>query len=300
MGLKETFKYIPQKFRNPLNMVSQEDIQELRLRINRPFAVTIFNEEKYLTGDGTLTDDANNGIVCTKQDILQSFDAVCNHSVYSYAKELSQGYITIEGGNRVGLCGTYIYKGNNIHTVKDISSLNFRIAHQMIGSAESILKMADFSSPKGLLIVGRPLSAKTTVLRDLSRIVSKSFKVSIIDERSELASIYNGVPQNDVGIKTDIFNDYPKDIAITNAVRTMSPDIILCDEIGTPQDFKAIKKGGICGVKFICTAHAESITQIFKNENFRDIFNTGAFDYVALLGSGKNIGKVIEFKSIGR
>lgn len=300
MGLKETFKYIPQKFRNPLKMVSQEDIQEFRLRINRPFAVTIFNEEKYLTIDGTLTDDINKGIICTKQDILQSFDAVCNHSVYSYTNELSQGYITIEGGNRVGLCGTYIYKGNNIHTIKDISSLNFRIAHQVVGSAESILKMADFSSPKGLLIVGRPLSAKTTILRDLSRIVSKKFKISIIDERSELASIYNGVPQNDVGLKVDIFNNYPKDIAITNAVRTMSPDIILCDEIGTIQDFKAIKKGGICGVKFICTAHAESITQIFKNENFKDIFNTGAFDYITLLGSGKNIGKVIEFKSIGR
>lgn len=298
MGLHETLRYIPQKFRTPLSKVSNTDIQELRLRVNRPFGVTILGMEKYLTNTGTLTDDSSEGILCTKQDIFQSFDSVCNHSVHSYAKELSQGYITIEGGNRVGLCGTYIYKGNEIHTIKDISSINFRIASQIVGSAETLYSMADFSSPKGILIIGKPLSAKTTIVRDLARIVSTKYKVSIVDERSEIASIYNGIPQNDVGLKVDIFNDYPKDIAITNAVRTMSPDIIVCDEIGTPQDFKAIERGGIYGVKFICTAHAESISQVMKREDFRDIFNTGAFNYVALLGSENDVGKVVEFKPI--
>lgn len=297
MSLNETLKYIPQKFRVPLTSIS-EDIQELRLRINRPFGVTILGQEKYLTKNGSLSQNPNDGLVCTKQDISQCFDFVCNHSVHSYAKELSQGYITIEGGNRVGLCGTYIYKNNEIHTIKDISSINFRIANQVIGSAETLFKMMDFSSPKGLLLVGKPLSAKTTIIRDLSRLISSKYKISIVDERSEIASIYNGVPQNNVGIRTDVFNDYPKDIAIINAVRTMSPDIILCDEIGTLQDFKAIKRGGICGVKFICTSHADSIAQIMKNENFKDILNTGAFDYIALLGSGDNFGKIIDFKSI--
>lgn len=298
MGLNQVLKYISPKFRNLLIKVSNENIQELRLRVNQPFGITILGTEMYLTNSGTLTNNPNDGIMCTKQDILQSFDSVCNHSVHSYAKELSQGYITIEGGNRVGLCGTYIYKGNEIHTIKDISSINFRVANQVIGSAETLFKMADFSSPKGLLIIGRPLSAKTTIIRDLVRLISSKYKVSIIDERSEIASVYNGIPQNNVGLKVDIFNDYPKDIAITNAIRTMSPDIILCDEIGTLQDFKAIKRGAIYGVKFICTAHADSISQVMKNENFRDIFSTNAFDYITLLGSGNSIGKVIEFKSI--
>jgi stage III sporulation protein AA len=298
MALKEVLRYIPQRFRNSLCKLPHENIQELRLRINKPFGVVVLGKERYLTNVGTLTEDYNEGVFCTKQDILQSFDSVCNHSVHSYARELSQGYITIEGGNRVGLCGTYVYKGNEIHTVKEVSSLNFRLANQVLGCAEPLYHLADFSTPKGLLIIGKPLSAKTTTLRDLCRLLGNRYKVSLVDERSEIASVYNGIPQNDVGLKVDVFNDYPKSIAINSAVRTMSPDVIICDEIGTSEDFKAVISGGVCGVKFICTAHAESIQQVMKLETFRELFNTHAFDYVALLGTGENIGKVLEFKPI--
>ena len=296
--LKDIYKYLPSRFKELLINFQSSNIQEIRLRINRAFALTIDNTEKYLLPCGTLSESSSYGIVCTQEDISQCFDSICNHSVHSYARELSQGYITIEGGNRVGICGTYVFKGNDLHTIKDISSINIRISNEFRGSANEIFKLVDFSEPRGILLIGKPLSGKTTILRDLCRLVSYKFKVSLIDERSEIASVYNGIPQSNIGLKVDVFNGYPKDIGINSAIRTMSPDIIFCDEIGTINDFKSIKFGAICGVKFVCTAHADSISQVLDNSNFNQILGTNAFDYIITLGSGSNIGKVLDIKSI--
>lgn len=297
--LKDIYKYIPTKFRYVLSSINA-DIQEIRLRINRALAITTDTIEKYPQLDGTLSESSNYGIICTKEDISQTFENICNHSIHSYARELSQGYITLEGGNRVGICGTYIFKGNELHTIKDINSINIRISHEVRGSACELFKLADFSQPRGILIIGKPLSAKTTILRDLCRLVSNRYKVSLIDERSEIASIYGGVPQSDIGLKVDIFNGYPKDIGISSAIRTMSPNIIFCDEIGTKQDFKSLEWGAICGVKFICTAHASNINQVYRNPNFKRILDTSAFDYIVLLDNGSNIGKIIDFKVLNK
>lgn len=295
--LKDILKYLPINFRYLLSNVNG-NVQEIRLRINRAFGITIDGLEKYLQLDGTLSECCNYGVICTKEDILNCFDSICNHSIHSYAKELSQGYITLEGGNRVGICGTYIYKGNEIHTIKDISSINIRISNEVRGSANEVYKLVDFSQPKGVLLIGKPLSGKTTILRDLCRLVSSRYKVSLIDERSEIASIYNGIPQSDIGLKVDVFNGYPKNIGIDCAIRTMSPNIIFCDEIGTKTDFKSLQWGAICGVKFICTAHANSIEQVLKNPNFKNILNTNAFDYIILLGSNLDVGRVLDFQCI--
>jgi len=295
--LKDIIKYLPIKFRHLLSGING-NIQEVRLRVHKSIGVTINGIERYPQLDGTLSDSSNYGTICTKEDVLNCFDNICNHSVHSYSKEISQGYITLEGGNRVGICGTYVYKGNELSTIKDISSINIRISNEIRGSASSIYRLIDFSQPKGALLIGKPLSGKTTILRDLCRLVSNRYKVSLIDERSEIASIYNGIPQSDVGLKVDIFNGYPKDVGIDCAIRTMSPNIIFCDEIGSKADFTSLKFGAVCGVKFICTAHADSIEQVLKNPNFKDIFSTNIFDYIILLGSDFDIGKVLDFKSI--
>ena len=295
--LKDILKYLPIKFRSLLSNLNV-NIQEVRLRINRAIGVTIDGFEMYPQLDGSLSECCNYGVICSKEDMLNCFDSICNHSVHSYAKELSNGYITLDGGNRVGICGTYIYKSGEIHTIKDISSINIRISNQVRGSANEVYKLLDLSQPRGVLLIGKPLSAKTTILRDLCRLISTRYKVSLIDERSEVASIYNGVPQNAIGTKVDVFNGYPKDIGINCAIRTMSPNIIFCDEIGSKQDFKSLEYGSIFGVKFICTAHADSIQQILKSSNFKNILNTSAFDYIVLLGNGSNVGKILDFKVI--
>ncbi len=292
------YKYLPKKFQGALSSVNA-DVQEVRLRINRPFAITINTIEYYPQVDGTLSECGNYGIICNRLDILQTFEAICEHSVHSYAREISQGYITIEGGNRVGICGSYIFKGNELHTIKDINSINIRVSHEVRGSANEVFKLVDFSTAKGVLIVGKPLSGKTTILRDLCRLVSNKYKVSLIDERSEIASVYDGMPQSDIGLKVDIFNGYPKNIGIESAIRTMSPEIVFCDEIGTIQDFNAISFGAICGVKFVCTAHADSIKLVLSNPNFKQILSTNAFDSIVLLGHGSHLGKVIDFKTLG-
>jgi stage III sporulation protein AA len=261
--------------------------------------VTINTIEYYPQLDGTLSECGNYGIVCTKSDILQTFETICEHSIHSYAREISQGYVTIEGGNRVGICGSYIFKGNELHTIKDLSSINIRVSHEVRGSANEVFRLVDFSKPKGLLIVGKPLSGKTTILRDLCRLVSHRYKVSLIDERSEIACTYDGIPQSDVGLRVDTFNGYPKSIGIESAIRTMSPDMVFCDEIGTIQDYNAIRFGAICGVKFVCTAHADSIECVLNSPKFKGILDTNAFDNVVLLGGGEYLGKVLDFRTLG-
>lgn len=300
MSINTVYKYLPERIRTPLLKANfnVQDIQEIRLRVNRPIGIDIYSKEQYLNSNGTLSDNYQDGIVCDKNDIFRSFESICDYSVHSYTNELSQGYVTLNGGNRVGICGTYIFKDNRVSTIKDVNALNFRIANQVRGCAVDILDRIDFSTPKGILIVGRPLSAKTTILRDLCRMVSNKYKLSIIDERSELCGIYAGVPQNDIGIKCDIFNNYPKDVGINMAIRTMSPDIIACDEIGSVKDINAIKLGSICGVKFLCTAHFDSIKSVMESSNYYEILNSNAFDYVVLLGNGNNIGRVLDVKRL--
>ena len=200
----------------------------------------------------------------------------------------------MNGGNRIGICGTAVIKNDKVETIKDISSLNIRVARQIIGCADEIYARLFRTQIQSVLIVGVPSSGKTTILRDLCRQLGQVRKISIIDERNELSATVNGMPQNDVGTCSDIFNSYPKAEGIITAIRVMSPEIIVCDEIGGEEDVIALQNAIHSGVKIIATAHAGSISEARNRAGLSKLINLGAFDSITLLGTGNKIGQLMD------
>ncbi|MBR4092672.1 MAG: Flp pilus assembly complex ATPase component TadA [Oscillospiraceae bacterium] len=282
--IKDLILYFSENIRKVLSPYEMcENITEIRLRTGRGVSVRI-GSENILLG----------GYIVSKEDMEYSFKAICNYSVYSYSKELSEGFITLKGGHRVGICGTAVTENGKVNNINYISGLNFRIANEHKGIADKI--MTDiFSREKcGIIIAGPPLCGKTTILRDLCRQIGNKNKVSLIDERGEIASVYKGVPQNEIGIFTDVFDGYPKTEGILIAIRTMSPDYIFVDEIGTEEDYNAIFRSVCCGTEIIATVHASSLNSLKKRDSINKLFKTGAFRYIVFLESNNGFfGKMV-------
>ena len=214
----------------------------------------------------------------TSEEIADCMKSFCHYSIHSYERELREGFITLKGGHRAGFCGSAVLHGNRIDTVKNISSINIRIAREIPGTAEPLEQTVFSDNFRGLLIAGRPMSGKTTVLRDLCRIIGSKHKLSVIDTRSEIAAAYNGTPQNDIGVYTDILNGYPRSEGIEIATRTLSPEYIACDEITGEADFTSLCLNS--GVKLIFTAHCGTV----KQARSTPIVKSGAISHIAFLG----------------
>lgn len=228
--------------------------------------------------------DQNHVIQATADSALinECISAICQNSVHTYEKDIANGFITLYGGHRAGICGSAVYNDDGLHAIKNISSVNIRIARQHCGSAKDLLTLFDDNNAsKGLLIIGRPLSGKTTVLRDLCRSIGGRFRISLIDERHEIAAVYDGKPCLDVGLMTDVFSGYGKSDGIIRAIRCMSPDYIVTDELGV--DAESIRQLINSGVGLIMTAHADSIETALANEGIKAIVDSGAIQHIALL-----------------
>lgn len=221
--------------------------------------------------------------------IQQCIEAFCRYSVHNYENDIANGFITLKGGHRAGFSGTAVYTDNRISYIKNISSVNIRIAREHTGCAERLSELFDRENVYGLLIAGKPLSGKTTLLRDLCRILGEKYRLSVIDERNEIAACYEGVNQLSVGSMSDIFTGFQKKDGIERAVRTMSPDYVVLDELGA--DAESIKKLMNCGVGVIMTAHAQNESELIKNEAIVSLKAIGALSHIAVL-SGKAKGVV--------
>ena len=216
--------------------------------------------------------------------LAECISAICQNSLHTYEKDIANGFITLYGGHRAGLCGTAVYGNGGLQTVKNFSSINIRIARQHYGAARDLLPLFESKCrSRGLLIVGRALSGKTTILRDLCRCIGGMFRVSLIDERQEIAAVYNGKPCLDVGLMTDVFSGYGKSDGIIRAVRCMSPDYIVTDELGA--DAESIRQAVNSGSGLIMTAHADSIEEAYRNEGIRTVIDSGAIQHIALVQS---------------
>ena len=260
--------------------------EEIRLRSNKPLALKIGQETQMMD------------YIVSQQEILQAFEKVCENSVYSYRRQICDGYITIRGGNRVGIVGSAVIDNGQIININYISSLNFRIARQEIGCSnriiEDIIDMKN-NSIYNTLIVSPPGCGKTTLLRDIVRNISnginvigfKGKTVGVVDERGEIAAMYKGIPQNDIGVRTDVVDNMPKPEAMRMLVRSMAPDVIACDEIGSLDDVKAIDYAMCSGVKGIFTAHGKDVEEISKNSELSKLLNKHVFERIILLNPKK-------------
>ena len=269
----------------------KKEVQEICLRVNSSIVIITSQKSFFLGSEGNLSSEDLKSFIVSQNDILETFKILCNFSIYSFQNQIKNNFITLKGGHRVGICGTAIIDGEKIINISDISSINFRISKEIIGCSDIIFEKLGLNLG-GTLIVGPPASGKTTILRDIARKLSNTYengkliKVSIVDERREIAAVYQGVPQKDVGF-SDILNGFIKSEGIMRALRTLSPRIIICDEIGNSEDADAIRKSLNCGVGIIASIHAESAEEILKSEKVKNILNSGAIKNVVLLDKGK-------------
>lgn len=264
-----------------------DEIQEIRLRVNRPAAVSVKNSIRYITADGQLTYNPEFGVIADSRDLQKTFEAVCQYSVHSFQREITEGFVTVRGGHRVGICGTSVVRDNTVENVKNISSVNFRIAREVKGCADELYRKIFGEGLGNVLIAGTPGSGKTTMLRDLARILGGRYKTAVIDERGELAAVMNGVPQNDVGINTDVFDGYSKPLGIMTALRVMSPQIIICDEIGSEEDFKTLYQASNSGVYVAASIHSADMDELKRKGIALDMFKS-----VAVLSDCDNLGHI--------
>ena len=270
----------------------ENKVQEIRLRVNRPVTVIGTGGSRYFTLGGTLTDlPCGELLVAQKSDLAETLQRACDYSVYARQRELREGFLTLRGGHRLGVCGTAVQQEGEVVNVRDLSSLNLRVAREHRGCAGKIL--SDVCQTRGgLLLCGAPCSGKTTLLRDLARLLSlQGLNVSLIDERGELAATCSGEPQNDVGF-CDVFDGYPKAQAVQQALRCMSPDIIVCDEIGGASDAAAVRQCLNSGVRVIATAHAANERELSARPVLREILGSGAFETIVFLRGRERAGEV--------
>lgn len=260
---------LPDKLYEKISIL-KDTINEITLRSGKNAVIKTSN--KYVFVD----------YVTSASEVMEIFQKLCDMSVYAYMDELRSGFVTLGNGNRVGICGTAVIRENRIYNIKNISSLNIRIAHEVKYIADKL----NFNI-KNLLIISPPACGKTTLLRDICRKIGTSHKISIVDERGEIAASYNGVPAFDVGCMSDVMSLCDKREGIEIVLRSMSPEYIITDEIGE-KDCDIIKRAMSYGVNIIATAHGNDINQTLS----RTGLDKTMFNNILLLSNRNGVGTI--------
>lgn len=279
--------------------------QEIRLRAEQPLSLGCGQDIYFLSRTGRLLCEPGKDAWIVSREMLDScFQLLCSFSVYSHENEIRQGYLSLQGGHRAGICGTAVYQGGTLTGLRDISSICLRISRQIPDCSLPLLQRIGERVQEGILLVGPPSSGKTTVLRDLARCISSGEageirRVSLVDERGELAGMYQGVPRNDLGPCCDVLNGYGKADGILQAVRTLSPDYVVCDEVGGVEDTRSLLQCLHAGVTVIASMHAGSPEEFLRKQQARILLEAGAFSFVAFLGGRKMPGTVEQLYEAG-
>ena len=267
------------------------ELQEIRLRIGQPVTVLYQNEELILP---TMYSEKKR---LGKQEMKETIEHISNYSLYAYEHELKQGFITIEGGHRVGMAGQVIMEGGKIKNMKYISSINIRVSHEVLDCANKIFPYITYNKQMyHTLIISPPRCGKTTLLRDVIRQISdgnrwiKGCTVGVVDERSELGGCYLGVIQNNLGMRTDILDRCPKADGMIMLIRSMAPQVVAVDEIGAKEDVHAIEYAMHCGCKMLATAHGDSMEEICKKPIFEKLIREKRFERYVILSNRYRLG----------
>lgn len=268
----------------------RQTAEEIRLRAGSPLSITLRGESFFVKYDRQLTKTANTDCVTvTKEELEQSFKLICSNSAFAHAEELKEGFVSMKNGCRAGICGAFADNG----FIKQVNSVNIRIAREILGVSNQI---ASRFSGNGILIAGPPASGKTTILRDLILELSKgehgrSYRICVIDQRSELSGGIKNGSINDLGPNTDIIITKDKAKGIEIALRTMFPEIIAFDEIGTEAELERVTESLFSGVAIITTAHVGSYRELMQRGITSKLIKSGVVSDIVLLSDvqSKNI-----------
>ena len=270
-------------------------VREIRVRAGRPVFLLTDCGEQTLFSDGTLRYGNNQmasavPVLADQALIKELMEIFSRHSLYAYEEELRQGFLTIEGGHRVGIAGKTVVLNREIHTIREISGMNIRIVHEIQGCGDFVLPFLFFNGEfLDTLILSPPGAGKTTLLRDLVRPISYlgencwGRNVSVVDVRSELWMCVQGIAQCDLGMRTDLLDGCPKAAGISMMLRSMAPQVLAVDEIGTKEDLEAVRSGMNCGCRILATAHGASVEELRRKAYFSELIKEGLFSrYIVL------------------
>lgn len=277
-------------------------LQEIRLRAGMPLSILVDNREYFLDMQGRIVDRPEDAARPAPEELENMLGHLCRYSVYAFADEIRQGFLTVRGGHRVGLAGQVILDGEGrIKNMKYIRYLNIRIAHQIRGAADALLPfLFEEGRVMSTLLISPPSGGKTTMLRDLIRQVSDGsacgpgVNVSVVDERSEIAGSYLGISQNDVGIRTDVLDGCPKVEGMMRLIRSMAPRVLAVDEVGSLADAQALQMAGGCGCKLLATIHGGSLEEVRQKNYMRYVMEQRLFDRYVMMDRRQGACRIVE------
>lgn len=291
---------LPQNIRFMLSELPpnvQASVEEIRVRESRPLEISWADRYAFISERGQMITQEALAYKPTRQDCLTLLEILTNHSLYTFEEELRRGYITVSGGHRVGLAGRTILDQGQVKQIRDVSSFNIRIAREIQGVGQEILPYLVEQSMGNIhhtLIISPPQQGKTTLIRDLARLISRGEwgarnsslsgkKVGIVDERSELAACVKGVPRFDLGPRTDVLDGCPKAEGMMMMIRSLSPEVLIVDEIGRTEDADAIHEAVHTGIRVLATAHGASYEDVRRRPVLRQLMEERVFmKYVIL------------------
>lgn len=290
-GGADVIGIMPAQLRKYLYSIDLKNVEELRLISGKPFSIRFGDGIYYISQGSVLTKNPNNTVRVTERQMEELIERLTKSSLYAVKDEIKNGYITIEGGHRAGLAGTAITDNGHVEFIKNISAVNIRLAHEVCGAADALI---DLCLPLcSMLLVSPPGCGKTTVLRDLARGLSgRGISVAIADERCELAAMHNGRSAFDLGNTTAVIDNCPKHEAMMMLLRSMSPEVIVTDEIGTQKDAEAIRTVMNSGVAVIASVHGRDMKQLMIRRNISELVRM--FDTVVFLSRRCGAGTVEE------
>jgi stage III sporulation protein AA len=290
IGEEEIIGIFPPKIGSLLrDRLNKEQVYELRIKIGKPILVY----SKY--GESIIN------YTSTKEDMKSIMQKVSNYSLYAYEEDIRQGFITIKGGHRIGIAGECVMEKGEVKTIRNISSVNIRICREIIGCSNKVMKyIASAYKVYNTIIISPPKCGKTTILRDIARNISNGIssaglsgrKVVVIDERSEIGACHFGIPQSDLGIRTDVLDNCLKKEGLIMAIRSLSPEVLICDEIGTKGDIESLIMAFNSGVNIITTIHGFTIEDLYKRKVFNDLLDNEILERAIILSNRNGVGTI--------